>query len=481
MFAASLLPGHAASPELDLARKLNQAFVEVADAVSPSVVVIQVQPKDSAESDDASPHDGILELLPEEMRKEFRERLQERRENGPRPRRRPQAENNFSEQGSGVILRPDGYIITNGHVVENAEKVEVRLKDGRKFAAEVKGVDSESDIAVIKVEGKDLPAAHLGDSSKVRVGEFAIAIGAPFFFDYSVTFGHVSGKGRRLLSDSVMFDQDFLQTDASINPGNSGGPLLNIEGEVIGINAMIRGLNTGIGFAVPINLAREVADQLIDKGHFTRAWLGVSIESVGERSDATPSDLPVKEGVIVRQIMREGPSWGSELETQDVIVSVDGQPVRDVVELKRQISRKKVGTSIHLEVYRGDKKMQVSVTPGALPENRLASFHRRSTPAEPDKSEALGMTVRELDAEAAQRVGLERGEGVLVSSVEENSPAAERRIQSGDVITKINRRPVRSPKEFGALVRDADLKKGVSVTIVGEGGRRFEVLKQSAN
>ncbi|MBL9129420.1 MAG: trypsin-like peptidase domain-containing protein [Verrucomicrobiales bacterium] len=463
----------AASPDLDLARKLNAAFVEVAESVSPAVVVVRVRPKpDSGRGLEGN----WFRMLPEEMQKELEERLEKER---ARPQPKMPADY-FPEQGSGVVFREDGYILTNGHVVKEAEKIEVRLKDGRRLPAEVKGVDTESDIAVLKVDASGLPVARLGDSSKVRVGEFAIAIGAPFELDYSVTFGHVSAKGRRVMMDAVMMDQDFLQTDASINPGNSGGPLVNIEGEVIGINSMIRGMNTGIGFAVPVNLAREVAQQLIDKGRFVRAWLGGGNEPVGENADSTPADVPVKDGVVVTRIFRDGPSWGSELETQDVIVGIEGQTVRDVADLKRLVSRKAVGKPIKVEVYRGEKKMEIQLTPGELPEDRMAMMRPgRRAPAEPETVERAGMTVRTLDAETAKRLDLEPGEGVLVVNVEEDSPAAQQQIQPGDVITKINRRPVRTPNEFRAVMSEGDLKKGISVTVVAERGRSFRVLKQA--
>ncbi|MBL9134452.1 MAG: trypsin-like peptidase domain-containing protein [Verrucomicrobiales bacterium] len=470
----------AADDDVDIARRLSNAFARVAETVSPAVVVVKVWPKESASTFD---HGGLFRFLPEDTRRELEERLERdsrERRGEPDP-----------EQGSGVIIREDGYVLTNGHVVENADRIEVRLKDGRRFPAEVSGIDKSSDLAVIKLKASGLPAARLGDSGKVRVGEFAIAIGAPFDLEYSVTFGHVSGKGRRVMLDVVMMDQDFIQTDASINPGNSGGPLVNIEGEVIGINTMIKGLNTGIGFAVPINLAKEVSGHLIQSGRFTRAWLGVSIESVGERPEAAPSGLPVKEGVVVREIVRDGPSWGSELETQDVIVAIDGEPVRDVGELKRQVSRKTVGKPIQVEVYRGGKKHSLTLTPGELPTDVMASLRpRRGMPAIPredvpepeavpelEPSDRLGVKVKELDAANAARVGLDAGEGVLVIAVADDSPASARRIEPGDVITKINQRVIRKPKDIEQALKGADLAKGVRVTIVGEGGRRFEVLR----
>ena len=471
--------------DLDLVRRLNGVFVRVADTVSPSVVVIRVRPKMAGGAD--FDHGRILEMLPEAMRKEMRERIEQERKK-PRPRL---PEGLMPEQGSGLVLREDGYILTNGHVVENAEKIEVRLKDGRRFPAEVKGADPEADVAVLKVDATGLPVARFGDSSKVRVGEFAIAIGAPYELAYSVTFGHISAKGRRLVEDVSMMDQDFLQTDASINPGNSGGPLVNIEGEVIGINTMIRGLNTGIGFAVPMDLAREVADQLIEKGRFARAWLGVAIESAADRIEATGAVLPVKEGVIVTHVLREGPSWGSELAAQDIIVGVDGDPVRDVGDLKHYVSRKKVGRPVALDVYRGENKLTVKVSPGELPAERLMAGRtphpmppavvEPQPAAEPDSKSIVGLGVKVgiLDQESASKVGLEKDQGVLVVEVQSGGPADGREIHVGDVITRVNRRSVKSPKEFEAAAKDVDLRRGVAVTVYGAGGkRRSAVLKK---
>ncbi len=469
--------------DLDLVRRLNSAFVSVAETVTPAVVVIRVRVKAGSLGD--LEHRSFFRFLPEEMRKEFRERLEKERKQRPSP---PE-----EEQGSGVIIRPDGYILTNGHVVQNAESIEVRMRDGRRFPAVVKGVDTESDIAVIKVDGTGLPTARLGDSSKVRVGEFAIAIGAPLDLEYSVTVGHISAKGRRVATDLVMMDQDFLQTDASINPGNSGGPLVNIEGEVIGINSAIRGMNTGIGFAVPVSLAREVANQLMEKGRFSRAWLGVNIETLRNLPPDAKADLPTQEGVRVTRVIPDGPSWDSELKANDIIVAVGGDEIRDDADLKRRVSRHPAGKALGLQVYRSGKKIDISVTPGELPEDRFAAMRSPHPPVldedlgEPEEdakedasASGLGFSVRELDEESAKRVGLEKDEGVVVSEVVNDGPAARRRIQPGDIVTKVNRRPVRSPKEFREAIRDADFRKGISIAIVGENGRRFEVLKATA-
>jgi serine protease Do len=257
-------PAHAGTG-LDLARQLNQAFIEVAEKVSPSVVVITVTQKAGTFSLEGGTDgdENSTDALPPDFWRRFHRQFQD------------QMPEKTKDQGSGIIIRKDGYILTNRHVVENAEAIEVRLLDGRTFKAKVRGVDAGSDLAVIKIDADNLPVAKLADSAKTRVGEFAIAIGAPFAYDYSITFGHVSAKGRSnvipVFSGGATMDQDFIQTDANINPGNSGGPLLNIDGEVIGINTIILGLRSGIGFAIPSNLAREVADKLIADGKFTRA------------------------------------------------------------------------------------------------------------------------------------------------------------------------------------------------------------------
>src|SRR5579859_2766821 len=255
------------STNLDVARQLDSAFAEVAEKLSPTVVVINVE--QAATSPEDGDEDSHFDSMPPGFWKKFHEQF-----------KRPEQ---TLGQGSGVIIRSNGYILTNRHVIDDAEKIEVRLQDGRIFKGVVRGFDAQSDVAVVKIEADNLPTARLADSNKTRVGEFAIAIGAPFSLDYTVTFGHVSAKGRSNVIDGfegATMDQDFIQTDALINPGNSGGPLVNIEGEVIGINTLIRGMHTGIGFAIPSNLAKEVSDELIAQGKFQRAWLGVMIKAL---------------------------------------------------------------------------------------------------------------------------------------------------------------------------------------------------------
>ena len=383
-------------------------------------------------------------------------------------------------QGSGIILREDGYIVTNSHVVEDAETITVRLRDGRTFKARVRGVDPQSDVAVLQIDARGLPVAKLADSTKTRVGEFAIAIGTPFNLDYSVTFGHVSAKGRANVmpgfGGSAMTDQDFIQTDANINPGSSGGPLVNIEGEVIGINTLIRGLRTGIGFAIPSSLVREVSDQIIASGKFTRAWLGVSI--VGLKDDPDYHDLipGVNEGVVIRAILPNGPAARSDLRAGDVVTAVDGRPVTTPQELRNEVRGKPIGQPVTLDVFREGKSIPVKVNPAEWVQS-AARVAAQTSPAKASATNDLGLTVQPLTRELAGQFGVHAAAGVVVASVQKSSPAARRNIRPGDLITSINQQPVATVGQYSNAVAQADLAKGVLVNLISGDTARFEILK----
>jgi serine protease Do len=458
---------------MDVARQLNQAFIQVADKVSPAVVVIRVAHKaDYANPDEEG--NPFFEMLPE-LRRHMEEQFKKRRQ------RQSSREPIYDGQGSGVVISEDGYILTNRHVVDGAEKIRVHLKDGTEFDdVEIKGVDPQSDVAVLKVNAKGLKAARLGDSSKTRVGEFAIAIGAPFELDYSVTFGHVSAKGRRIFSDRVMMDQDFLQTDASINPGNSGGPLVNIDGEVIGINTLIRGMRTGIGFAIPANLAKEVADQLIKDGKFTRAWLGIGIGNLSELKDYREMVSATKDGVVVGSIIKGGPAEDSELRPADIITAVDGKSIATVQHLKSEIRTKPIGQPVTLDVVRGDRKLKIKVNPGEVPDSDTQVV-RNNKVQPPPESAFFGIKVQALTKDLAERFEVESTDGVIVTEVEAGSVAERKGIKPGEIITDVNRQKVSNMKEFKEALKAADLKKGVLINLIGEGGRRFEPLKDSGD
>lgn len=482
----TLAPLHAAQKEssaIALARQLNQAFIEVADQVSPSVVVIRVAQKQDRNSE--SEGNPFLDLLPrefrkqlEEQRKQLEEQFEKRRKQRtePQPERTPQ----FNGQGSGVVIREDGYILTNRHVVEDAEKIEIRFKDGRTFPATIRGVDPRSDVAVLKIEAKGLPAAKFADSDKTRVGEFAIAIGAPFNLDYSVTFGHVSAKGRTDLLPGVApgtpMDQDFIQTDASINPGNSGGPLVNINGEIIGINTLIRGMRTGIGFAIPSNLARELSDTLIKDGKVVRARLGLLARGIKDDLELRGQEFKgATDGVLVSGIQQNGPASKSELRLEDIITHVEGTPVANAQQLRSTV-RSKAGKPVTLSVVRNGKPMKIKITPEEWPDEP-ADMVASSKKTNEVQADDLGITVRALTRDLAKEHGVKQTEGLIVTEVDTGSPAAKRNITVGTIITEVNRKPVSDLQDFRDALKGADLKKGVRLGIVSEGFSKFEVLK----
>lgn len=473
-----LLEAPAAEKDLapiDIARQLNRAFIDVADKVSPSVVVIQVAHKPGfGEDDEENP---FYEMLPPDFRKrleEERDKQRKERENSRKFHRKPV----FSGEGSGVVVRKEGYIITNRHVVDGAEKILVRLKDGTELDAEVRGVDAQSDLAVIKVDpkGVTLAVAMLADSDKTRVGEFAIAIGAPFLLDYSVTFGHVSAKGRSGIIQDRIMDQDFIQTDASINPGNSGGPLVNIEGEVIGINTLIRGMSTGIGFAIPSNFAKEITDKLISDGKFVRAYLGVQISPFKGENDYKDLITGVSDGVVITAIPPDGPAAKSDLKPGDVITAVEGKAVSTAQQLKNEIRGKKIGAPVTLDVHRFGKNIKVKVKPEAWPEEMPSFASRRKVEAE-DKATTFGLTVQGMTKDLAEQYGVEKVEGVLVTGVEQGSAAERKGLKPGDVITEVNSKPVSSPKQFVQQMKEGDAKRGIVLIYTTKGTSKIEVLR----
>jgi S1-C subfamily serine protease len=347
----------------------------------------------------------------------------------------------------------------------------------------VKGRDPQSDLAVIKIDAKGLIPAKMGDSDATRVGEFAIAIGAPFFFDYSVTIGHVSAKGRQVIGgeQGAGLDQDFIQTDASINPGNSGGPLVNLYGEVIGINSMIAGMNTGIGFSIPSNLAKKVMSHLIQEGKFTRARIGVEILGLKEDQDYKSSVPGIEDGVVIRGIAPDGPAAKSDLKAGDIVTGVDGKAVKTSRELKDEIAYKKVGQTVTLDVARMDaskkvKNLKIKVKTDAFPgeEDNDNGSSRNGANAEPTN---FGLTVRPITKEFADEYGVEATSGVFVTAVEPGSAAEEKGIRAGDVITEVNRRPVANMKQFRDALGAANSKNGAIINFTSKGTSRITVLK----
>ncbi len=449
----------AAAPGKDVVHQLNSAFARVFETVAPSVVIIEVTKKSD---ENETTLDDLFFQAPDD----------------PHHRRAPEP---VQSEGSGFVVRPDGYIYTNFHVVEGADNVQVKLKDGREFPAKVVGTDEKTDIAVVKVEATNLPVVQLADSDAVRVGQFAFAIGAPFKLDYTFTYGVISGKGRSKLLETGGYNiADYLQTDTSINPGNSGGPLCDIDGKVVGMNTLINGLNRGLGFAIPSNLVNEIGTQLIAGKKIVRPWLGIRIETLGDDSSLRDLFKGIDKGVVVRTIEADAPAYKSELRPFDVITSVDGQPVSTDTQLQHEILKKKVGQNVELGVWRKGQTMKVAVTTGELPNEigRPAALEP-APPSEPREGSVnkFGLQVQELTKEVASRLKLKAQQGVIVTDVADNSIAAQQGIQREDVITEVDGQPVTNVASFRAALSKADPTRGVLLYLDRKGSRTFAVLK----
>ena len=469
---AAQMPQPAASPTVaaaaaeqgkDVVHALNNAFAKVFEIVAPAVVIIEVSKKN-----DGSDNSAFEELFGQQPD----DNDQRRNRRGDQP---------VLSEGSGFIVRPDGYIFTNFHVVEGADKISVKLKDDRQFTGRVVGTDEKTDIAVVKIDAKDLPVVQLGDSDAVRVGEFAFAIGAPFKLDYTFTYGVVSGKGRSKLYASAGYSiADYIQTDASINPGNSGGPLCDIDGKVIGINTLINGLNRGLGFAIPANMAREIGEQLIAGKKIMRPWLGIRIETLGDDPSIKGLFKGIDKGVVVRTIEGDAPAAKSDLRPFDVITQVDAAPVATDSQLQHEILKKKIGQQVELTVWRKGQTVKVPVKTGELPnEIARASNNVPSNPDQPRPEEAgkFGLQVQELNKEMADRLKLGVQKGVVVTDVAENSIAAAQGIQREDVITEVDGQPVGDVKAFREALNKADPRRGVLLYLDRKGSKTFAVLK----
>src|SRR5881409_1596572 len=461
----SSVPAAAAEAGKDVVHQLNNAFAKVFETVAPSVVIIEISKKN--EISESSPLDDLFFQGPPD-------------ENNPRRNPGGGAPRPVQSEGSGFIMRPDGYIFTNFHVIEDADKIDVKLRDGRNFPAKIVGTDEKTDIAVIKIEGKDLPVVQLGDSDAVRVGQFAFAIGAPFKLDYTFTYGVISGKSRSKLFQTGGYSiSDYLQTDASINPGNSGGPLCDIDGKVIGMNTLINGMNRGLGFAIPSNMAKEIGAELIAGHKIVRPWLGIRIETLGD--DPSIRDLlnGADKGVVVRTIEADTPAYKSDLRPFDVITHVDGTPVETDSQLQHEILKKKVGQNVELTVWRKGRTIKVPVKTGELPSEIARASNESIQPTQPKQQGVgkFGLQVQELTKDVADRLHLPVQQGVIVTDVEDNSLAAQQDIQREDVITEVDSKPVTNVQSFRDALTKADPRRGVLLYLDRKGSKTFAVLK----
>ncbi|MGH7412918.1 MAG: Do family serine endopeptidase [Candidatus Rokuibacteriota bacterium] len=455
-------PPHPAAPASEsqrLLHALEDAFVSVADRATPSVVNVSVKVRR-----EAAPEGGPRPEMEERFREFFGPELFERffRRRAPRDEGRA--------AGSGVVVDPRGYILTNNHVVVSAAEIEVRLSDDRKFKAALVGRDGRTDLAVLKIDpAGPLPVADLGDSDTLRVGQWAIAIGNPFGLDRTVTAGIISATGRTHVG--VATYEAFIQTDASINPGNSGGPLLNLDGRVVGINTAIVSSGQGIGFAIPINMARDILTQLINRGKVVRGWLGVVVQDLdpelaagfGVREDA---------GVLVADVIKEGPGAAAGLKPGDVIVDFGGTAIKDVPDLQKRVAAVEPGRTIPLTVVREKETVRLSVRVGEQPtDDAMAAAE------DGDEALILGLAVEPLTPETARPHRLTAPSGLLVTEVAPGSAGAAAGIKPGDAILEVNRQPVRDEAGFRQAV--GALKPGESVPVYlqrGGGSNEYVML-----
>jgi len=343
--------------------------------------------------------------------------------------------------GSGFIIREDGYVVTNNHVVDGATEIAVKLSDGREFPAKIVGRDEKTDLALLKIDAKGLPVLPFGDSDKLQVGEPVMAIGNPFGLEGTVTTGIVSAEGRVIGEGPY---DNFIQTDASINPGNSGGPLVNATGQVVGIDTAIfsqSGESVGIGFAIPINMAKTILPQFEAKGHVTRGWLGVSIQPVTPEL-AKAMQLPKEEGALVAQVLPDSPAQKAGLQAGDVIVEYDGHAIAKAEELPRLVAGTPVEQTATVKVLRDGKPLTVTAQIAQMPEPQKMA--EAASPAR----ERLGLAVQPLTPALAKQLGLPDTSGLVVAGVKDGSPAAEAGIQPGDVIVQVNRKPTRTVAEL---------------------------------
>jgi len=357
--------------------------------------------------------------------------------------------------GSGFIIDKDGYIVTNNHVIENADKIKVKLKNGKEFEAEIVGRDPNTDLALIKIKTKnDLPDIKLGDSNALKVGQWVMAIGSPFGLEHTVTAGIVSAKGRVIGSGPY---DDFIQTDASINPGNSGGPLINMKGEVVGINTAIQAGGQGIGFAVPINLAKGVIEQLKKYGEVTRGWLGVTIQSLnGDLAEYY--GIKDGKGVLVVDVVSGDPADEAGIKPKDIILEVNDKKVATSRDLTKMIAGIGVGEEVKVKVLRDRKEMTFRVRIGKRPETQVAIGRPKK-----DYEDNLGIRVSKLSTETAQKFNITNTKGVFVIDIEPGSKGEKAGVLAGDIIKEVNHKPIKTVKDYHKVIKK--IKKGKPINM----------------
>lgn len=448
------------------ADQLSAAFEYVAETLAPSVVTIRSTKEVEVPA--------ALQRFPDRfffdspLDRFFGDQFSRRFEPGPTPPARQ-----FQQgEGSGFIVSPDGYILTNSHVVNDADEVTVTLPDDREFVADVVGTDPKTDVAVIKIDSSGLTPVQLGNSDDLRVGQWVVAAGNPFGLSSSITTGIVSATGRSRMG--ITDYEDFIQTDAAINRGNSGGPLVNLRGEVVGINTAIlsgTGGNIGIGFAIPINMAKDVMDELIEYGRVVRGYLGAVIQDLSDGL-AKSFGYDSTDGVIVTELTDDGPADKSGMARGDIITHLDGEPVTDVAQLRFHVAGIDPGTKVDVTIFRDGKPKTMKVKIEELP---VEATHRPSTEG---SDLNLGMTVETLASNEARRFGVDADvSGVVVTGVEPLGPAARAGLRPGDVITHVHDTAVQNQGQFRRALRKFDLSEGVRLSVQSGPRLRYVFLQ----
>jgi len=434
----------------------GRAFSEIVTAVSPSVVNISTTKVVKREASPFS-DDPFFDLF--------------------RPFNDFGTQKKWKERslGSGVIVSADGYIITNNHVVEKADEIKVTLVDKRAFKGHIVGADPKADIAIIRIDATNLSVLKWGDSEKLQVGEFVLAIGSPYGLSNTVTMGIISAVGRANVG--IADYEDFIQTDAAINPGNSGGPLVNIRGELIGINTAIfsrTGGYQGIGFAVPSNMVRLVMDQLIQKGKVTRGWIGVTIQELTPEL-AQEFGLKKTRGALVSDVVKDSPAARAGVMRGDIVLEFNGREVKDVSSLRNMVAQSKTGTEITIKILRAGKEFIVRVGILELP-REVAEIMPDRSPNDPETKVLTGLSVMDLSKEIVKQLGFNKDEkGVVVVRVEPGSPADEAEIKKGDIIKEMNKKEISNLEDFNRTA--TNLKKSESVMLfINRSGKRFYVI-----
>jgi serine protease Do len=441
------------------ARELSSAFRNAARQALPAVVFITVDKTVATQS--------LLPFNPfGRFGEDFMERFFGRR--SPEGQEEPRG---FRQQGagSGFIISQDGLIITNHHVVGDTDRVTVKLSDGREFPAKTIGTDSPSDIAVIKIEAKGLPVLALGNSDAMEVGDWAIAAGSPLGLTQTITVSVISAKGCSRLG--ITDFEDFMQTDAAINPGNSGGPLLNLQGEAIGVNTAIAsqsGGSMGIGFAIPSNMAKAIEQQLVTHGKVVRGYMGVSIQPLTSAL-AQSLRLNTTEGVLVADVAPSSPAARAGLKRSDVIVSFNGQPVNDPGQLRNLVAMSAPGTKASVQLLREKQQREVSVELGELPREQTAARSSEEMQA-PGR---LGFSVQNLTPDLAKQLGAERPEGVVVTQIDPRSEAYQAGIRRGMVIREVNQQAVKNVQDFRQAVEKAEQSKQMLLLVQSPEATRY--------